>query len=353
MNQLVRRIESIEGLRLISCFFIILLHVCAPIRISAVGTNRYLFTILNGICNTGVSCFVLISGYFGVKLKWKRVLQLIITASGYSILALIITRLTGVEIGWEIGAIVKATFPILFNQNWFICCYIALLLLSPFINDYLNSIDIRKHFILCVTLLIIFSVVPTFFYYELPGTNCKGLFHIILMYTVGRLIGRTGGALEKINIKCILLLLVGSFAITISLNSLLLYFTGVAKEYFSRDCSLFIIISSVLLFLLTLKMNNTKVRFTLISQYCLDVYLIHDALVIKLLNMYFFDYSAYLSPWKIIAGIFVEGIICFVVSYVISCVCHPFFRWLSDKVYKAMSFFWKILYVKLHALWIK
>lgn len=353
MKQSVRRNESIEGLRLISCFFIILLHVCAPIRTSVVGTNRYLFTILNSICNTGVSCFVLISGYFGVKLKWKRVLQLIIIASGYSILAFTITRLTGAETGWEIGAIVKAAFPILFNQNWFICCYIALLFLSPFVNDYLNSIDIRKHFILCATLLIIFGVIPTFFYYELPGTNCKGLFHIILMYTVGRLIGRTGGAREKINKKFILLLLVGSFALTISLNSLLLYFTGEAKEYFSRDCSLFIIASSVLLFLLTLKMNNAKVRFTIISQYCLDIYLIHDALVIKLLNMYFFDYSAYLSSWKIIAVIFVEGIMCLGVSYGIGCVCNPFFRWLSDKVYTVMSFLWKILYAKLHALCIK
>ena len=344
--------ENIERLRVISCFFIILLHVWAPVRLSVSGQNRNFCTIVNGICNTGVSCFVLISGFFGVKLKWRRIVELTVAASGYSLLALGISCLLGVEKYVSVGALLKASFPIIFNQNWFICCYIALLLFSPFINEYLDSISIQKHLYLCVTLLIIFSIIPTFFYYELPGTSCKGLFHIIMVYTIGKFIAKWGG-MKKIRTKMIILLLICSVGITILANFALLLFTGEDKEYFSRDCSVFIIISSILIFLITLKASETKVKYTKVSRYCLDIYLIHDSLVLAIFNYFIFDFSKYLTSWKIIVFTILEGILCLFVSYVISLIFHPCFSWLSDKIYTICRNMWDILEKKIKVLLIK
>ena len=330
-----KRNASIEWLRIISCLFIIMIHLWAPIRTELSFPNQVLSMAINSLCNIGVSCFILISGYFGVRLNWKKIVLISTITSGYALLSFTVRYLTSLE-NMTVGGVIKAAFPVFFNQNWYICCYLALMILSPFLNRLLESCSIKQHFLLCGSLILIFSVIPTFFYYELPGTEHKGLWHMILMYTIGRLIARTDGWRNVRDGKLILGFFTG-LGLTIMGNVGVLLLTHVDKGYFYRDCSLFIILTAVMFFLLFAKRTAKGKAISFVSKYCLDVYLIHDALIIKLLNQYVFSLERYVNSPKLILFILLEWVLCFVLSWCAAFVLHPLFKIIGQFIYKAFA----------------
>jgi hypothetical protein len=85
--------------------------------------------------NIGVSCFILISGYWGVKLKLDRFIQIIILTTIYSILVCILITPNNIR------EILLAGFNVPFHQNWYISCYLMLMVLSPIINNGIQLIS--------------------------------------------------------------------------------------------------------------------------------------------------------------------------------------------------------------------
>lgn len=75
----VPRKSQFEAIRIVAMIMIvchhIVLHIC----------NKDIpgFNILNCICISGVNLFVLISGYFLIKLRWEGVLNLVSTVLFY------------------------------------------------------------------------------------------------------------------------------------------------------------------------------------------------------------------------------------------------------------------------------
>lgn len=61
------RNSSIELLRLLAIFGIVVMHINGPLLDSAFGLNSIWVQLENSIFNCGVSVFVLISGYFGIR----------------------------------------------------------------------------------------------------------------------------------------------------------------------------------------------------------------------------------------------------------------------------------------------
>lgn len=61
------RNSSFELLRLICILGIVIMHTCGPIMEQATGVNVVWIQIENGLFQAGVSIFILISGYFGIR----------------------------------------------------------------------------------------------------------------------------------------------------------------------------------------------------------------------------------------------------------------------------------------------
>lgn len=67
------RNSSIELLRILSIFLIIMMHVGSLIcYTNASMMNKIWLGAINAIGNCGVSCFILISGYYGVRFSKKN-----------------------------------------------------------------------------------------------------------------------------------------------------------------------------------------------------------------------------------------------------------------------------------------
>lgn len=235
----MRRNSGLELLRIIAILMIICIHafgLVQGIRVNQVGkeTTR----IVNCICNMGVSCFMLISGYFGVKRDWRKIarLEIMVIFFSFCTTALLAVAFPEVYHGSELlELLIKSCIPVISRKHWFYTCYICLLLLSPWLNEALDRMTKRQFEGLLITMLCLFSIFPTFFYFEIMLDGGKGLVNMILVYILGRYI-RKYGDFEIDRKKAVLIffiLLVISY-----ISSLYLFTIGGIHHSFIKDNSI-------------------------------------------------------------------------------------------------------------------
>ncbi len=144
----MNRQTNLELLRVLSMLFICCGHLGNWGNLSP-----YLISF-NTIAPHAVDCFVVISGFFLIKSKFKteRILRTVTSTISLSfIVALILYSCNKIDI----TSLFKSLVP-LYNY-WFINKYIAVLLLSPFINKVCNSITKKQYQILIGSLLLLSS----------------------------------------------------------------------------------------------------------------------------------------------------------------------------------------------------
>lgn len=84
------RTSNFEALRILAISLILLMHVCSHIPKTEMSTgNLFICQLINAIGNIGVTCFVLISGYFGIKFKIYRFIQFILLTTFYTLIVYI------------------------------------------------------------------------------------------------------------------------------------------------------------------------------------------------------------------------------------------------------------------------
>lgn len=85
-------------------------------------------------------------------------------------------------------AVIKSFFPVISRKYWFYSCYVVLFLLSPWLHAFITRLAEKSFRRFLLLLLVLFSVLPTFFYFEILPDNGKGLGQMIMIYLIGRYI---------------------------------------------------------------------------------------------------------------------------------------------------------------------
>lgn len=174
------RDSNFELLRIILMLFIVMHHIISSVI--APGFSSKGFACIDVIFHTAVIVFVLISGYFGINLRIKALLSLILQVTFYSLLL----TLLGVYV-FRLGSpidIIKSLLPVSGNYYWFITVYVELLLLSPFVNKLLVHLSNQQYKSLIVILAFLI-----FWFGLLRKTNIsidgKNIVYFIFIYIVG------------------------------------------------------------------------------------------------------------------------------------------------------------------------
>lgn len=190
------RNSNFEFLRILSMFMIVFIHANMYLSNFCKGKAFVFFNgFVNGISNIGVTCFILISGYFGLKFSLRKLLKMEIMMITFSFLETIILlwlmpqEMMGATL---LEQIIKSCFPVITRKYWFYSCYVCLFLLSGYINSFLNSLKQEEFKKLLGTMLLLFSVCPTLFYFEIIQDHGKGLIQMILIYMLGQYIRKYG-----------------------------------------------------------------------------------------------------------------------------------------------------------------
>lgn len=239
------RNSSIELLRIICIFGIIFMHTIAYGGNELLPLNRYLLIFFNCFTNLGVTCFMLISGYFGISFQPQKLIKLELMVWFYTALHLVIKAALGVSIG-KID-LLSAVFPILSNQYWYLTAYFIIAVLSGFLNEAAQKLNREKFLQLLAVLLFVLTVVPTVLHFDMLGSEGKNIVQMITIYFIGRYIRLYDK--RTYEPKKLLAVLFGNVFITFVLE-MCVYVTVGRYSMFYRDCSIFTVISAILLFLL-------------------------------------------------------------------------------------------------------
>lgn len=184
-----QRDSNMELLRIVSIIMILYIHAFGLISGKGYTDFGCEITILaNSICNMGVSCFILISGYYGIRFQWKKLFRMEIMVVLYSLL------MTGLMISFfpdqmtdsALELLIKSCIPVTSRKYWFYSCYVCLMFISPFLNRAIERAGKKETGILLLSLLFLFSVLPTFLYFEITLDHGKGLINMITLYILGR-----------------------------------------------------------------------------------------------------------------------------------------------------------------------
>ena len=171
------RFSNIELLRVLAAFGVKLINYhdeCVALHgLPETNMNILLFMKSIGICS--VNIFLLISGFFLIdseKRKFGKIVSLLFQVSVFNLLFMIGRHFLDNE-AITMKNIISQIIPV----NYFIILYVALYLISPFINKLLQNLTENSRKVFLFLSLVLFSVYPTIldFTQELRGEMWWGL----------------------------------------------------------------------------------------------------------------------------------------------------------------------------------
>lgn len=284
------RSTNFELLRLLCIFGILVMHTFAGIDTSASPLNTAVNVLANSLFNTGVTCFVLLSGYFGIQFNIQKLIRL-------DLMVIFFTFLGTIALGdFGIKSLIKSCIPVVSRQYWFISCYFVLCILAPYLNEIPKKLSKEAFRKLLLILLLVFSVIPTLTTYDIMQDAGKGLVHFVMIYLIGRYLFFYHNKTHNTN--RLLLGIALSTLCVFAADAALSFRQGVIYTTFSRDCSIFIIFTAVLLLLLFREMHCTSNVINRAAGNVLAIYVL-DQTIRTILNRYF-DLNAYASCWYLI-----------------------------------------------------
>lgn len=273
------RNSNFELLRLVAMFMIIFIHANMYLPYFCTGGYYTFFNgLVNGICNVGVTLFILISGYFGIQFKIEKLVKMECMMISYSLLETLMLfwmmpeEMRGVVL---LEQIIKSCFPFISRKYWFYSCYVCLMLFSGYIQKFIDILEQKKfkHFLLL--LIVLFSVLPTLFYFELSPDNGKGLIQMIMIYLLGRYIRLYVN--RKLSWKAVVVL--GICWLLNGISHEMPLRIGEVYHHLCKDNSVTNLIMAIILFLIFRNIKIESSKINRVSQYVFAVFALNNSMV--------------------------------------------------------------------------
>ena len=195
------RASNIELLRIVAIIFIMLEHIVVfALNPAGFDIPKPHYVIPDSVANAcisvfivGVDIFVLISGYFTIKLSILKISKLWFCCAFYELF----NFLSAYLILGDISKTAALKFLLPLSNGWFMPTYIALMIISPFLNSCLNSISKKQYFyclILFTWMNVYFGFIMKFHLSIYPWKICEtfphkdrknnGAFRLYSFYTI-------------------------------------------------------------------------------------------------------------------------------------------------------------------------
>ncbi len=302
------RESSFELLRILCITGIIFMHTFGPLNDSLFGLNQGISLFINALFNTGVTCFILLSGYFGIRFDLAKLIRLDLVVIFYTLLGTLLSGSVSVK------SLIFACIPILSGRYWFLTCYFALCFLSVFLNRFMEKAKKETVEGILLVLIFLFSVIPTFLFFELIPDSGKGIVQMVIAYLVGAYIRKYHT--QKLYRSRLLILLAGSTLFIFLANTALTLLKGMQMGMFCRDNSLFILFSAVTLLLLFRELHFKSPLINHLAGNVMPLYVFESFVRLYVIDR-FFDLSPFTdSPLLIV---YVTGYVLLTVVLCMAC----------------------------------
>lgn len=326
------RNSGIELLRILSLFMIFWMHGAASAYGNTFGEIAGI--LISVIGNMGVACFILISGYYGIRLNIKKMMHLDLMLVFFCWISLLMQFVWGNPVGGE--AILSYLLPVIGKQSWYFTCYFALAFLSPFLNEMVEKIGEQRLGQLLVTMLAIFSVVTTLFFFDINEDGGKGIVHMIMLYLIGRYFGvyQSEKVYETKKLTKTLFVIAG---INFLLNTALYLVSGSVQNRYARDNSLFTIVQAICVFLIFRNIYFENEWINRLAKHVPAAFIFEWTMRVAIVT-YVYNYVVCADQWYYVLVTFVIAVALIAIGSAIDwlriVVLHKPESWLVDKVYE-------------------
>jgi surface polysaccharide O-acyltransferase-like enzyme len=228
--------------------------------------NEIRIMLLN-ISIIAVNCFVLISGYFGIKREWEGFIRVAIEVFFYTtILSVIGYQCNNISL---VECVTRIIFPLTEGHMWFIPAYLCLFLFAPIINSAFENFTLNQRLYSLIALLIIDIYVG--YIHQSPEVTLDGyhLVHFITLYYIGRSIKYKVLNISRLcNLGGVILIVV----LMTALHALKMIFPPIAVIYSLRYNSPMVLLCSIVFFFWAMKWT---IQSNVINKIALSVFSVY------------------------------------------------------------------------------
>lgn len=241
----------------------------SPESLTTDTVNTIINLGLRSISFVCVNCFILISGYFGIRWKIRSFSNLFFQILFWIAIGIAFAKILGIKYD---GSIFSACMSMI-NGRWFIPAYISLYMVAPLLNAFIEK-STTKQLFRYILIFYIFSTVYGYFMLSKEFNEGMSLISLIGIYLTGAYLHREDKVLSKLNSRnwlglyfvCSLLLIV------ISIGLFKLNISSLIFGYLNP----IIILQSVFLFMFFERLNIGNHRWiNFIAASAFSVYLFH------------------------------------------------------------------------------
>ncbi len=188
-KRITKRESNYELMRIIAMFFIVLSHVLIHGKVLENCHHKGIMIILlliNFFINVHVNSFVLLSGFFQSKSKFKqsKVWSIINASLFYRVVIIILFSILGIISLNKLELLYGFSF-IDTLEYWFIKTYLLLYCLSPFLNKFINNLSKKDYQKLIALLFVILSIIPFITGGEGFENDGYSLYSFVFLYLIG------------------------------------------------------------------------------------------------------------------------------------------------------------------------
>jgi len=274
-----KRDSNMELLRLVAMLLVMMIHASYRAlpkptmeRVTDDPLSGFLQLLTEGFSIMAVDVFVMLSGWYGIRMRWSRLAELLFQLLFFGVVCLaFVSLLTGVVPQDAVKSV------LLLNEDnyWFVKAYLALYLLSPVLNAFVETAS-RQQFAVTLTTLFAFQWVFGWVFeatswlqsgYSLPSFMC--------LYLLARYLNRYRPAWTRLSWRADLGMYVAVGVLT-AVTSFLLkyYFDRGGVLFFYNSPNVILAATCLLLFFSKLQFNSRVINWLAVS--ALAIYLTHS-----------------------------------------------------------------------------
>ncbi len=294
MDRGVRQ-SNFEALRLLCMIMVLNLHSFWGYEHGS-GVWQALDFFRESLCICAVDCFILISGYFGIKWKFKSFFNLVFQILFYSVGIYLVVVALGI-VDWNVKDFIER-FACLFaiSKSWgFVVGYVLLYLCAPFLNALAENTTKRE------LLLFIIVLFVTINFISVPRSS---IFTYMLVYLIGRF-------LRKTNVETVRFHSERAYLLTTTFIFIFVYFCLFRILHINNAATIgnwpigfigydyaapLVILQAVFLFMVFAKLKFSSKFINWCAQSCFAIFLIHMHPTIKQIGYYSFTENLYNYP---------------------------------------------------------
>ncbi len=306
---------GLDNIRLFAGFGVVIIHLIYQGGIIESIVDRrvayFIITLIYALFLTCINLFGFLSGYLlyeKEKINKKRIMEIIGATIFYSFVVTLVFYIFNIydlkntpinifdfknylmngiiNIKTMPNLLISSLFPMLYNEYWYVTCYLVLYLCTPYLNILIKYVDRKNYKKLLLLLFVLFTIPQTFINYDFFKINAGySTFWLIYCYLIGAYIAKykieRSYKTKNLFITSIISLLLSTI-LNVVFNKYRMNGMGIDRISlrFLDFISPFNVILSLCIFLLFIKKdnnNNTALNriISIFSKTSFAVYIIH------------------------------------------------------------------------------